>query len=206
MRMRRHVMASTLVVRRRPGVCRLVRRDHRQKHPEDHRQPERNCCGTTHGAEHDYAAAHVKRGIRVAVPRGQSGPLPRGAQRVLDMTTEYAKIRIAFGKPIFDFQVIKHMLADVLLELEAARSAFLYAAPVLDGGSEEAKVLGHLCQVVASEAYLKATKTAIQVHGAIGFTWEHDLHLYFKRATSGAQVLGNPQFHRERIATALLDT
>jgi len=132
--------------------------------------------------------------------------LSGGARAVLEMTTAYAQTRRQFDRPIGSFQSVKHMLADVLLELEAARSAFLYAAPVLDGGSEEAKVLGHLCQAVASEAYLRATKTAIQVHGAIGFTWEHDLHLYFKRATSGAQVLASPQFHRERIAAALLDT
>lgn len=132
--------------------------------------------------------------------------LSGGARAVLEMTTAYAKTRRQFDRPIGSFQSIKHMLADVLLELEAARSAFLYAAPVLDSGSDEAKMLGHLCQAAASEAYLKATKTAIQVHGAIGFTWEHDLHLYFKRATSGAQVLGSPQFHRERIASTLLDT
>ena len=128
-----------------------------------------------------------------------------GARAVLEMTSGYAKTRQQFGRPIASFQSIKHMLADVLLELEAARSAFLYAAPVLDSGEQEAKMLGHLCQAVASEAYLKATRTAVQVHGAIGFTWEHDLHLYFKRATSGAQVLASPQFHRERIAAALLD-
>lgn len=131
--------------------------------------------------------------------------LSGGARAVLEMTTAYARTRRQFDRPIGSFQSIKHMLADVLLELEAARSAFLYAAPVLDSGEHEARMLGHLCQAVASEAYLKSTRTAIQVHGAIGFTWEHDLHLYFKRATSGAQVLGSPQFHRERIAAALLD-
>jgi alkylation response protein AidB-like acyl-CoA dehydrogenase len=131
--------------------------------------------------------------------------LSGGARAVLELTTAYAKERCQFDRPIASFQSIKHMLADVLLELEAARSAFLYAAPVLDSGEQEARMLGHLCQAVASEAYVKATRTAIQVHGAIGFTWEHDLHLYFKRATSGAQVLGSPQFHRERIAAALLD-
>ena len=128
-----------------------------------------------------------------------------GARAVLEMTTSYAKTRRQFDRPIGSFQSIKHMLSDVLLELEAARSAFLYAAPVLDSGEHEARMLGHLCQSVAAEAYLKATRTAVQVHGAIGFTWEHDLHLYFKRATSGAQVLGSPQFHRERIAAGLLD-
>jgi alkylation response protein AidB-like acyl-CoA dehydrogenase len=131
--------------------------------------------------------------------------LSGGARAVLEMTTAYAKERRQFDRPIASFQSIKHLLADVLLELEAARSAFLYAAPVLDSGEHEARMLGHLCQAVASEAYVKATRTAVQVHGAIGFTWEHDLHLYFKRATSGAQVLGSPQFHRERIAAALLD-
>ena len=131
--------------------------------------------------------------------------LSGGARAVLEMTTAYAKERRQFDRPIASFQAIKHMLADVLLELEAARSALLYAAPVLDSGEHEARMLGHLCQAVASEAFVKATRTAIQVHGAIGFTWEHDLHLYFKRATSGAQVLGSPQFHRERIAAVLLD-
>ncbi|MBC7593153.1 MAG: acyl-CoA/acyl-ACP dehydrogenase [Kineosporiaceae bacterium] len=128
-----------------------------------------------------------------------------GASRALEMATAYAGEREQFGRPIGSFQSIKHLLADVMMEVESARAAVLYAAWAFDTGDAEAQQLVHLCQAVASEAYLKSAKACIQVHGAIGFTWEHDAHLFFKRASASRQLLGAPQEHRERIAAALLD-
>ncbi|GAA5063549.1 alkylation response protein AidB-like acyl-CoA dehydrogenase [Thermocatellispora tengchongensis] len=120
------------------------------------------------------------------------------AERCLEMATEYARRRIQFGRPIGSFQAVKHKLADVLLEVEAARSAALYAAYAADRGldvAEAAAIAGATC----SDAALLAAGENIQVHGGIGMTWEHPAHLYLKRATVGRMLLRHPHDHLERL-------
>jgi alkylation response protein AidB-like acyl-CoA dehydrogenase len=126
-----------------------------------------------------------------------------GAQRVLDMAVEYAKIRQQFGRPIGSFQAIKHRCADLLLEVESLRSAVSYAAAAVSSSPGEIPVLASLLKAYASETYFHAAAENIQVHGGIGFTWEHDAHLYFKRAKSSELFLGDGAYHRERLATRI---
>ena len=123
-----------------------------------------------------------------------------GAQRVLEMSVEYAKVRHQFGRPIGSFQAIKHKCADLLMEIESARSAVLYAATAADENPAELPVVAALAQAYTSEAFFHAAGENIQIHGGIGFTWEHDAHLYFKRAKSSQLLLGGPAHHRERVA------
>jgi alkylation response protein AidB-like acyl-CoA dehydrogenase len=123
-----------------------------------------------------------------------------GAQRVLEMSVEYAKTRIQFGRPIGSFQAIKHKCADMLLEVESAKSAAYYAEWAAAEGSDELPVVASLAKAYCSEAYFHAAAENIQIHGGIGFTWEHDAHLYFKRAKSSELVLGDPAYHRELLA------
>jgi alkylation response protein AidB-like acyl-CoA dehydrogenase len=123
-----------------------------------------------------------------------------GAQRVLDMTTEYAKIRIAFGKPIGSYQGVKHKAADMLVESENAKSLTYYAAWAVDENVPEAPLAASMAKAYASDAFRKIAGAGIQLHGGIGFTWEHDLHLYFKRAKSSEFTFGDASYHRERVA------
>jgi alkylation response protein AidB-like acyl-CoA dehydrogenase len=126
-----------------------------------------------------------------------------GAQRALDMAVAYAKIRHQFGRPIGSFQAIKHRCADLLLEVESLRSAVRYAAAAVADGSPELPVLASLLKAYASEAYFHVAAENIQIHGGIGFTWEHDAHLYFKRAKSCELFLGDGSYHRERLAARI---
>ena len=128
-----------------------------------------------------------------------------GAQRCLQTATDYAKDRVQFGRAIGSFQAIKHMLADVLLEVESAVAASDYATWIVDNEPDQIPHVASLAKAFASDTYLLAAKTNIQVHGGIGFTWEHDAHLQFRRATAGKQFLGSPEEHRERLAAHLLD-
>jgi alkylation response protein AidB-like acyl-CoA dehydrogenase len=127
-----------------------------------------------------------------------------GAQRCLDMAVEYAKTRIQFGRPIGSFQAIKHKCADMLLEVESAKSAAYYAGWAAAEDSDELPVVASLAKSYCSEAYFHAAAENIQIHGGIGFTWEHDAHLYFKRAKSSELLLGDPlgdpTYHRELLA------
>ncbi len=123
-----------------------------------------------------------------------------GAQRVLDMSVEYAKNRIQFGRPIGSFQAIKHKCADMLLEVESAKSAAYYAGWAAAEDNDELPVTACLAKAYCSEAYFHAAAENIQIHGGIGFTWEHDAHLYFKRAKSSELILGDPSYHRELLA------
>jgi alkylation response protein AidB-like acyl-CoA dehydrogenase len=123
-----------------------------------------------------------------------------GAQRVLEMTTEYAKIRVAFGKPIGAYQGVKHRAADMLVDVENAKSLTYYAAWAVDENATEAPLAASMAKAYASDAYRKVAGAGIQLHGGIGFTWEHDLHLYFKRAKSSEFTFGDATFHRERVA------
>ena len=123
-----------------------------------------------------------------------------GAQRALDMAVEYAKIRHQFGRPIGSFQAIKHRCADLLLEVESLRSAVAYAAAAVAEDSAEVPVVAALVKALASDTYFHVAAENIQIHGGIGFTWEHDAHLYFKRAAASQLFLGDAAYHRERLA------
>jgi alkylation response protein AidB-like acyl-CoA dehydrogenase len=126
-----------------------------------------------------------------------------GARRALEQAVEYAKIRHQFGRPIGSFQTIKHRCADLLLEVESLRSAVGYAAAAVAEDSPEIPVLASLVKAYASETYFHVAAENIQIHGGIGFTWEHDAHLYFKRAKSSELFLGDGSYHRERLATRI---
>jgi alkylation response protein AidB-like acyl-CoA dehydrogenase len=123
-----------------------------------------------------------------------------GAQKVLDMSVEYAKVRVQFGRPIGSFQAIKHKCADMLLEVESAKSAAYYAGWAAAEDSDELPTVACLAKAYCSDAYFHAAAENIQIHGGIGFTWEHDAHLYFKRAKSSELYLGDPTYHRELLA------
>jgi len=126
-----------------------------------------------------------------------------GAQRALDMAVEYAKIRYQFGRPIGSFQAIKHRCADLLLEVESLRSAVGYAAVAVAESSTEVPVLAALVKAYASDVYSHVAGENVQIHGGIGFTWEHDAHLYLKRAKASELFLGDASYHRERLATRI---
>jgi alkylation response protein AidB-like acyl-CoA dehydrogenase len=123
-----------------------------------------------------------------------------GAQRVLDMTTDYAKIRVAFDKPIGSYQGVKHRAADMLVDVENAKSLTYYAAWATDEGLDDAPLAVAMAKAYASDAYRKVAGAGIQLHGGIGFTWEHDLQLYFKRAKASEVAFGDATWHRERVA------
>ena len=123
-----------------------------------------------------------------------------GAQRVLEMCTDYAKILTAFGKPIGAYQAIKHKCADMLVAVENAKSITYYAAWAVDEDVPEAPLAASMAKAYVSDAYRKAAGDGIQIHGGIGFTWEHDLHLYFKRAKGSEVTFGDAALHRERVA------
>jgi len=123
-----------------------------------------------------------------------------GAQACLDMAVEYAKVRVQFGRPIGSFQAIKHKCADMLLEVESAKSAAYYSGWCASEMNDELPSVASLAKAYCSEAYFHASAENIQIHGGIGFTWEHPAHLYFKRAKSSELLLGDPTYHRELLA------
>jgi alkylation response protein AidB-like acyl-CoA dehydrogenase len=128
-----------------------------------------------------------------------------GAARVLETTVDYVKVREQFGRPIGSFQAVKHRLADMLVELESARSAAYYAASAVEADSPDVPLAASIAQAYCSTAYYDIAAQSIQLHGGIGFTWEHPAHLYFKRAKGSETMLGSPAHHRELIAQRLLD-
>jgi len=123
-----------------------------------------------------------------------------GSQKVLDMAVEYAKVRVQFGRPIGSFQAIKHKCADMLLEVESAKSAAYYGMWCASEMNDELPSVASLAKAYCSEAYFHAAAENIQIHGGIGFTWEHPAHLYFKRAKSSELMFGDPTYHREQLA------
>jgi alkylation response protein AidB-like acyl-CoA dehydrogenase len=122
------------------------------------------------------------------------------ADRALEMAVEYAKVRHQFGRPIGSFQAVKHLLADVLLELESARAAAHFALLAADRQDPDLPAVASLAKAFCSDACLLAASENIQVHGGIGFTWEHPAHLYLKRAKTSQLLLGDPAYHRELLA------
>ncbi len=123
-----------------------------------------------------------------------------GTQRCLDMAVGYAKERMQFGRPIGSFQAIKHRCADILLDAETARSAAYYAGWCAAAGDDDLPVAAAMAKAHCSDAYYRAAAENIQIHGGIGFTWEHPAHLYFKRAKSSQLMFGDAAHHRERLA------
>jgi alkylation response protein AidB-like acyl-CoA dehydrogenase len=126
-----------------------------------------------------------------------------GAAQVLETSVDYAKTRQQFGKPIGIYQAVSHKLADMLLETESARSATYYAAWAVDADAPDRSLAVSMAKAYVSDAYRRAAGNGIQVHGGIGFTWEHDMHLYFKRAKASEVTLGDATYHRELVAQAL---
>jgi alkylation response protein AidB-like acyl-CoA dehydrogenase len=127
-----------------------------------------------------------------------------GAQACLDRTVAYAKERVQFGRPIGSFQAYKHRLADMMIEIEQARSAVYWAACAVDEGSSEAALALHAAKSFCADTFFMCASNMIQLHGGIGFTWEHDAHLFFKRARSILTMLGDGNFHREQVAAMVL--
>ena len=134
---------------------------------------------------------------------GLANEMVGGAQLVLDMSVEYAKVRVQFGRPIGSFQAIKHKCADMLLEVESSKSAAYYSAWAAAEDNDELPVVASLAKAYCSDAYFHCAAENIQIHGGIGFTWEHDAHLYFKRAKSSELLFGDPVFWRRRLADEL---
>lgn len=127
------------------------------------------------------------------------------AKHLLDLSVEYAKSRLQFGRPIGSFQAVKHRLADLLVDVEHARSTAYHAVWALTDGSDDPVLATSIAQAVCSSALSHVATDTVQVHGGIGFTWEHQAHLYFKRAAADAVLLGSAEQHRERVATLVLD-
>jgi alkylation response protein AidB-like acyl-CoA dehydrogenase len=128
-----------------------------------------------------------------------------GAQRVLDMSVEYAKVREQFGKPIGSFQAIQHKCADMMVQTESAKSATYYAAWAVANSVDEAHLAACMAKAYCSDAYRYVSSEGIQIHGGIGFTWEHDMHLYFKRAKGSEVTFGDATWNRELVAQEVLD-
>ncbi len=127
-----------------------------------------------------------------------------GAQRCLEQSTEYAKTRLQFGRPIGSFQAIKHKCADMLVDTEFARSAAYNAAfSVAQNDEAQLQSAAHMARSFCSEAFFHAAADNIQIHGGMGFTWEHPAHLYFKRARAGSMMFGEPIEQRQKLAKDL---
>jgi len=127
-----------------------------------------------------------------------------GAQSTLDRTVAYSRERVQFGRPIGSFQAYKHRLADMMIEIEQARSAVYWAACAVDEGSDDAALALHAAKAFCADTYRMCAGNMIQLHGGIGFTWEHDAHLFFKRARSIATMLGDSEWHREQVASKIM--
>jgi alkylation response protein AidB-like acyl-CoA dehydrogenase len=126
-------------------------------------------------------------------------------QWVLDASVEYAKTRKQFGKPIGQFQAVQHHCANMLLMTESARSAVYYAAWVMGNDPEQAPLAVSMAKAYASDACREVGNLGIQVHGGIGFTWDENIHFYYKRAKAGELMFGDASYHRERIARLIVD-
>jgi alkylation response protein AidB-like acyl-CoA dehydrogenase len=132
----------------------------------------------------------------VAIAAEQAG----GAQKCLDMAVEYAKERIQFGRPIGSFQAIKHKCADMMVQVESARSAAYYAGCVAAEDGEELPTVASLAKAYCSDTYFRCAADSLQIHGGVGFTWEYDVHVHLKRAKSTESFLGDATYHRELVA------
>ncbi|MFP5068167.1 acyl-CoA dehydrogenase family protein [Pseudonocardia nantongensis] len=154
------------------------------------------------GDDADRALRHAFRTAGALLAAEQVGI----AQHLLDRTVAYAKERLQFGRPIGSFQAVKHRCADMLVGVEHARSAALHAAWAVGFGVDDPDLAVSIAQATCSEVCYRVAAETIQLHGGIGFTWEHPAHLYYKRAIADAALLGSAEVHRERISAAVLDT
>jgi acyl-CoA dehydrogenase len=158
----------------------------------------RDAPATLVGAVDDGARVleHVRRVTAVALAREQVG----GAARTLELAVAHAQQRVQFGRPIGSFQAVKHRCADVLVRVETARSAAWAAVRALETGDPDLPLVASLARAVCSEAYVRCASDAVQVHGGIGFTWEHPVSLHVKRSRGSAVLLGTPREHRAVVA------
>jgi alkylation response protein AidB-like acyl-CoA dehydrogenase len=147
--------------------------------------------GPAGGAAAPFARTMVEAAVCLA------NEMVGGADRLREDALAYAMMRMQFGKPIASFQSMKHKQADMLLEVELAKSTAYYAADSLDNGDEDAAANAHLAKACAGDAYVQTAIHAVQIHGGIGFTWDNDTHLWFKRAKSSEVLLGDANYHRE---------
>ena len=147
--------------------------------------------GAAGGAAAPFARTMVEAAVCLA------NEMVGGAERLREDALAYSMMRMQFGKPIASFQSMKHKHADMLLEVELAKSAAYYAAAALDDGDDDAVANAHLAKASASDAYTQTAIHAVQIHGGIGFTWDNDMHLWFKRAKSSEVLLGDASYHRE---------
>jgi alkylation response protein AidB-like acyl-CoA dehydrogenase len=156
--------------------------------------------------EHDQILGGVGRGwstIEAVLDLGGVGLAADGlggSERVLEMAVEYSKTREQFGRPIGSFQAIKHMAAEMAADIEPARSLLWYAAHAQDALPRHASRAASMAKAALCEIYSRSSNRAVQMHGGIGFTWEHDLHFWFKRAKWNELAFGDPSFHRARVA------
>jgi alkylation response protein AidB-like acyl-CoA dehydrogenase len=151
------------------------------------------------------ATTNLKRAFDVATA-ALAAELVGGMQRTLDITVEYAKTRKQFGKPIGTFQAVQHQCADMYLETESSRSAVYYAGWALEENSPDASIAVSIAKMYASDAARTVGNRGIQIHGGMGFTWENDVHLYYRRAKGSETAFGDATFHRERIAAKVIDS
>ena len=144
--------------------------------------------------------------VRALLDRGATyvaAEMLGGARAVLDMSVQYAKDRVQFGKPIGSFQAVKHRCADMLVDVEGMRSATYWAAWAIGAADGEASIAASTAKIWGSDASKRVMASGLQVHGGIGFTWEHDLHLFMKRAQLDQLTFGDASFHRDRLAGML---
>lgn len=153
------------------------------------------------GEDADRALRHAFRTAGALLAAEQTGI----AQRLLGTTVGYATQRMQFGRPIGSFQAVKHRCADMLVGVEHARSTAAHAAWAVATGLDDPDLAVSIAQATCSEVCYRVAAETIQLHGGIGFTWEHPAHLYYKRAVADAALLGSADAHRERIASAVLD-
>lgn len=165
------------------------------------------CSVSFDGAERDvirYDAAGLGAAIDLATV-ALCAEMVGGMQWVLDTAVEYAKTRQQFGRPIGSFQAVQHQCADMLLLTESARSATYYAAWALTESDPSAEVAVSVAKAWCSDGFREVCNRGIQIHGGIGFTWEHNLHIYFRRSKASETLFGDAAFHRERIARHVVD-
>jgi alkylation response protein AidB-like acyl-CoA dehydrogenase len=156
-------------------------------------------------AEELGSVAQLPRAFDIATA-ALAAELVGGMQRTLDITVEYAKTRKQFGKPIGSFQAVQHHCADMYLETESSRSAVYYAGWALEEKAPDAATAVSIAKMYASDAGRTVGNRGIQIHGGMGFTWENDVHLYYRRAKASETAFGDATFHRERIASAVIDS
>jgi alkylation response protein AidB-like acyl-CoA dehydrogenase len=146
---------------------------------------------------------HLRRRLLDRGAAFTSAELLGGAARALDMAVEYAKERVQFGRPIGSFQAVKHRCADMLVDVEGMRSTVYWAAWCITAGDDEASIAASTAKIWCSDASKRVMASALQVHGGIGFTWEHDLHFFLKRAQLDQLAFGDASFHRARLTEML---